>query len=71
MALRSLGRVKNTEYLDRSLQLILTDAVPAQDVFYLVGSVAMNPVGRWHMWEFLKTNSGYLFARYGSEFQQL
>lgn len=68
MALRSLGRVKNTEYLDRSLQLILTDAVPAQDVFYLVGSVAINPVGRWHMWEFLKTNWDTLFARYGSNF---
>lgn len=66
IALSSLGRVKDIHYIDHSLTIILSGAIPAQDIYVLLGSISLNPLGRWRAWEFVKTNWEAIFTSFGS-----
>ncbi|KAI4217715.1 MAG: hypothetical protein LQ351_000311 [Letrouitia transgressa] len=55
-ALRSLGRVKNQELIDRTLSLPLSDKVKGQDVYLPAAGLRNEAAGIEALWAWLKNN---------------
>ena len=55
--LLALACFRERKLVDRSLALALTDAVPTQDVIFLVVRMLSNPASRERSWSFVKRAS--------------
>lgn len=55
-ALRSLGRVKNKDLIQRTLALPLSDDVKGQDVYLPIAGLRNDPEGIEALWEWMKEN---------------
>ncbi|BFZ53691.1 hypothetical protein PYCC9005_000721 [Savitreella phatthalungensis] len=55
-ALLAMGSTRDPKLIDRALDILLSTEVKAQNVHYLVAALAMNPAGRWPLWEFVQRN---------------
>jgi len=55
-ALRSLGCASSPELIKKTLELMLTEVIRSQDVFYVIVSTSSAPVGREITWKFLQDN---------------
>lgn len=55
-ALRSLGRVKNKDLIQRTLALPLSDDVKGQDVYLPIAGLRNDPEGIEALWEWMKAN---------------
>lgn len=65
IALGSLGATLDRGLLERTLQLAMNqDTVRPQDIIYVFGPVASNPIGRSMAWPFVKENWQQLYDRY-------
>lgn len=66
-ALGSLGSIANAELLSSLLKMSLNeDFVRPQDIIYVFGPVAANPIGRKLAWAFVKENWQTFYDRYYS-----
>lgn len=66
IALGSLGATLQPDLLKRTLELGLSEDVRPQDIIYVFGPVAANPVGRTMAWAFVKEKWQILYDRYYS-----
>ncbi|EED15112.1 aminopeptidase, putative [Talaromyces stipitatus ATCC 10500] len=56
ICLSALGRAKNPELIQEYLNFIFSDKVSIQDVHTGAASLANNPIGRYALWEYMKSN---------------
>lgn len=59
-----LASFRKRELIERSLALLLTDAVRSQDVYVYLRPIAANPAGRDMTWKFVKENWGAICRMY-------
>jgi aminopeptidase N len=62
--LYSLGRVKNAELLQRTLQLTISDEVKSQDCALIISNLNSNPLAREITWNFFKSNFAKFMSMY-------
>ncbi|OCK76440.1 hypothetical protein K432DRAFT_306365 [Lepidopterella palustris CBS 459.81] len=55
-ALRSIGRAKSPELIQRTLSLPLSDEVKGQDIYLPLASLRTHPAGITALWEWMKEN---------------
>ncbi|PCH04577.1 protein of unknown function DUF3358 [Penicillium occitanis (nom. inval.)] len=56
ICLSALGRTRNPELIQEYLDFIFSDKVSIQDKHTGASSLAVNPIGRYALWEYIKTN---------------
>lgn len=66
IALVSLGKVRDSAYLDKGLAFILGNDVAKQDIHSIAGSIAANPLGRWKAWEYLQANWDAIYEKFST-----
>ena len=62
-ALRSVGRAKDAELIQRTLSLPLSDEVKEQDIYLPIGSLRTHQEGIQALWEWVKVNWDTLVTR--------
>ncbi|KAI9652074.1 MAG: Aminopeptidase 2 mitochondrial [Alyxoria varia] len=62
-ALRSLGRAKQPELIQRTLAMALGDEVRSQDIYMPLGALRTHPDGIRALWKFMKENWDALVER--------
>ncbi|KAL3713102.1 hypothetical protein TMatcc_001805 [Talaromyces marneffei ATCC 18224] len=63
ICLSSLGRTRNPELIQQYLDFIFSDKVSIQDMHTGAASLAVNPIGRYALWQYIKTNFTAVSAR--------
>lgn len=56
ICLSALGRTRNPELIQEYLDFIFSEKVLIQDMHTAAAALAANPVGRYALWEYIKTN---------------
>jgi aminopeptidase 2 len=62
-ALRSLGRAKSPELMQRTLNMALSDEVKGQDIYLPIGALRTHPAGCYALWNWVKENWAELERR--------
>lgn len=62
----ALGQVEQISYVERALDLILSDVISREDMPIFLSSLSCNPVGQTRLWRYLQDNWKAFFSRFST-----